>query len=205
MPRWRLRRHSAVALLAAGAAVALGTTLPAGSASAPPGAVHADGPPLAHTGGFGEPTCAQCHAGESVNDPQGALRLSGLPARYQPGRTYVLVVELARPGLTRAGFELSVRSEAGAVAGAQAGDLAATDGGVAVRDTSTGVRYAMQTLAGSVVSALVARWRVRWTAPQRGAGSVVANVAANASNDDNSPFGDFVYVGAWHISSTPGR
>lgn len=172
---------------------------PAGRAPSLAEAVRADGPPLAHTGGFGEPTCTECHAGEGVNDPQGSLRLSGLPPSYEPGRTYVLLVELERPGMTRAGFELAVRSESGAAPGAQAGRLAAADSAVAVRDTSSGVRYAMQTLAGSVVRPPAARWRMLWTAPSRGADSVVVNAAANAANDDNSPFGDFVYVRAWLI------
>src|SRR5690606_8758969 len=44
-----------------------------------------DRPPPAHTGGFGEPTCQQCHFDAPLNDPGGALYVEGLPERYTPG------------------------------------------------------------------------------------------------------------------------
>ena len=50
-----------------------------------------DGPPIAHTGGFGEPTCRVCHQGQPLNAAGGTLRVEGLPGRYEAGRTYELV------------------------------------------------------------------------------------------------------------------
>jgi hypothetical protein len=37
-------------------------------------------------------------------------------------------------------------------------------------------------------------WTMEWTAPSTGAGPVQFNVAANASNNDDSPLGDFIYM-----------
>ena len=39
-------------------------------------------------------------------------------------------------------------------------------------------------------------WTIDWTAPAASAGSVQFNVAANASNNDDSPLGDYIYVKA---------
>ena len=115
------RRRSAPLIALAGAAV---TVAAAGARVPHRRAVHYDGPPIAHTGGFGEPTCRVCHQGEPLNAAGGTLRIEGLPGRYEPGRTYELVVVLRRDGMGRAGFELSARL---AGEGAQAGALAASD------------------------------------------------------------------------------
>jgi len=45
------------------------------------------------------------------------------------------------------------------------------------------------------------RWTVEWTAPSLATGPVQFNVAANASNNDDSPLGDYIYVKA--VRSTP--
>jgi len=75
---------TSAALLAVGATVAAAR------------AANYDGPPVAHTGGFGEPTCQACHQGEPLNAPGGSLRIEGLPQRYEPGRAYTLTMVLRR-------------------------------------------------------------------------------------------------------------
>jgi len=42
---------------------------------------------------------------------------------------------------------------------------------------------------------------MNWPAPAAAAGPVQFNVAANASNNDDSPLGDYIYVKA--VRSTP--
>ena len=37
-------------------------------------------------------------------------------------------------------------------------------------------------------------WTIQWTAPNQAAGSVQFNVAGNASNNDDSPLGDYIYL-----------
>jgi hypothetical protein len=66
-----------------------------------------------------------------------------------------------------------------------------------VQRGSADVQYGQHTDRGTVVEGDGARWRLRWTAPAHGAGSIVVHVAANASNDDDSELGDYVYVGEW--------
>ena len=77
------------------------------------GGAYPDAPPLGMTGGFGEPTCVVCHFAPSVPDTTRALVVRGIPGSYLPGSEYELSVELSRPGLARAGFELSARFASG--------------------------------------------------------------------------------------------
>ncbi len=152
--------------------------------------LHADGPPLGHTGAFGEPSCVACHFGMEVNPPGGRVRIEGAPEKYDAERTYVLTVVLESEQMGAAGFQLSVRSADGAMGG----ELRPTSSRVAVRD-SAGLAYAQHTRAGSrVENPDIARWQVTWT-PVRGAhGPVTLAVAANSANGDDSPFSDYVYT-----------
>lgn len=169
-------------LLAAGAT--LGAALP----------LYREGPPPAHTGGFGEPTCAECHFGADLNDDAGSLTLDA-PATFQPGETYRLEVRLAHPELAAAGFQLAVRFPAGKAAGTRAGRLAPVDGRTMVTvDSATGVGYGHHTPEGArLPESGPARWVLEWTAPDTAA-DVVVHAAANAANDDASEFGDFIFT-----------
>lgn len=160
---------------------------------------YAEGPPLAHTGGFGEPTCHVCHFDQPLNAPGGTLTLEGAPATYEPGETYRLTIRTARPGLKRGGFQAAVRFAGGERAGRPAGTLRALDGRVrVVRAAGSGVEYAQHTEAGTRGAAPdTARWTLEWTAPGDPLAPVVFHVAANASNDDASEFGDFIYAREW--------
>ncbi len=167
-------------------------------------ALFKDGPPPAHTGGFGEPTCRQCHADAGLNEPGGALTLGGVPAGYEPGRAYDLVISLRRAGILRAGFQAAARFAEGGQAGRQAGTLAPGDQRAKiVRDSVTGVGFVEHSFAGTTVAGDSARWVLRWTAPAASQGPVVFHVAANAANDDDSPLGDFIYTTSLTTSRRP--
>jgi hypothetical protein len=57
------------------------------------------------------------------------------------------------------------------------------------------LQFAQHTTAGTIAQPPGAlRWALEWTAPQAAPAPVQFNVAANASNDDASPLGDFIYV-----------
>src|SRR2546428_12664528 len=101
VPVWR-RRFPSATLLAVAATVAAARGSRGRKANY-------DGPPVAHTGGFGEPTCPACHQDEPLNAPDGSLRVEGLPRRYEPGRAYMPSGVLRRAGIARARFALSTR------------------------------------------------------------------------------------------------
>lgn len=175
----------AAVLLATGAVLA---ALPSRSVAAP----YPDQPPPAHTGGFGEPTCHQCHFDAPLGAPGGRLVLSGVPARYAPGATYRITVSVEREGMERAGFQLAARFADGAQAGAfrSPGARAQVSAGA-----GPGVRYAGHTREGTAVETPGrAAWTVEWTAPAKAAGPVAFHAAANAADGDRSPVGDFVYA-----------
>ena len=150
----------------------------------------------ARTGGFGEMTCQQCHWENPLNEPAGRLTLDGIPESYTPGEQYLITVTLARPSIGRAGFQLSAREDVMAMnAGADAGVLGPTDASLqTVKDDAKRVTYIQHTRSATVPSEPgVRKWRVQWTAPHTRV-PVVFHVAANASNDDASPLGDFIYT-----------
>ena len=158
-----------------------------------------DGPDPAKTGGFGEPTCLECHDDNGLNDASGRMSLSGIPEMYAPGKDYTITVTLARPGLARAGFQLAARFDQGSSAGMGAGALQTSDNRTQLLEGGEQhVTYIEHTLTGSKVDpAGRTEWKFGWTAPTTG-GSVVFHASANASNDDRSALGDFIYTAVAH-------
>jgi len=174
--------------------------VPTEAEPAPP---HGDHPPPGFTGGFGEETCHSCHFDNDLNEADGRLAIEGLPPAYRPDTVYFVTVRLEREQLPRAGFMLSARF----ASGKQAGMLHATDEYTAVSVVdSTGVAYAHHTLPGTAVTeGSLARWTLRWVAPRDAApvDTVYFDAVANASNDDESAFGDRIYTQAVRLKPSP--
>lgn len=149
-----------------------------------------DGPPINRAGGFGDETCHGCHADNPLNAPGGSLRVTGLPERYEPGRVYRIAVTLTRPDLYTAGFQITSRTQTRAFAGT----WRVVDDRVRAAEG-----FAQHTSRGSRVPAAEGenRWEMEWIAPPAPAGEVLFHAAANASNDDASALGDFIYTGEW--------
>jgi hypothetical protein len=131
-----------------------------------------------------------------LNDPEGSLELLDVPLVYRPGERYEIRVVLARPGLPRGGFQLTARFAGGEDVGGQAGTLAGMSERVQVQvDDSTGIQYAEHTEPGTWgEDPGTVGWVVVWRSPDTLPEKVTFHVAANASNDDGSPFGDFIYT-----------
>jgi hypothetical protein len=179
-----------IATTAAGA-LALAVALTAAGSMRVHARAYPYGAPPGTTGGYGEPNCQMCHFGGGLNDPAGALMIEGLPEQYTPGQAYRLIVRLRRPQMAAAGFQLSIRTAAGAQAGTLATDSAAR---VQVQ-TSHSIQYAGHTESGSrVPTPGAAEWPLLWTAPAAASGPLTLSAAANAADGDNSPLGDWVYA-----------
>jgi len=172
----------------AAAAVLAGLLIGPGIAS------YLDGPPPAHTGGFGEPSCYGCHFDNDLDAAPGTLTLGGLPEAYQAGGRYRLTLTLTRPETQSAGFQLATRFANGPNRGEQAGALRPLDDRSTVRrDPDSSLEYAQHVEAGTAVDeAGTAVWHLEWTAPDAVV-PVAVHASANASNGDRSEFGDFVY------------
>ncbi len=162
-----------------------------------PEAAYVDGPPAAHTGGFGNDTCHTCHFENDIDVPGGSLTLGGVPDTFAPSETYRITVSLKRPGMGRAGFQLAARASEGDAAGESAGALQVLDGDERVQVVAApdGVTYAQHTERGTALTgAETTSWTFEWRSPAVDAAAVAFHVAANAANDDASEFGDFIYT-----------
>jgi hypothetical protein len=128
-----------------------------------------------------------------LNAPGGTLRLDGVPARYAPGQLYRISVRLARAEMAAAGFQMSARFASGEREGAQAGEWRSLDERVRTV-TAQGLQFIQQTALGAESAPGATQWTVEWMAPPAAWGPVEFDVAANASNDDASALGDFIYL-----------
>jgi hypothetical protein len=162
-----------------------------------------EGPLPNVTGGFGEPSCHSCHLDNPVNAPGGRLAMIGVPPRFQAGRPYTISVELSRNSLRRGGFELSARFATGKLHGRQAGAWRLLDNRVQVQASNDArLFFAQHTMIGTIAAERgTLKWTIEWTAPQPATASVRFNLAGNASNDDASPLGDYIYLA--ELTSTP--
>ncbi len=165
------------------------------SVGRPAAARHADGPPVAHTGGFGEPTCRECHTGGELNAPGGILGIVGMPSRYAPATRYEIGVVLQSEDMTFAGFQGAVRFADGGARGTQAGDIEPVDARVAVViDQLTRTQYVQHAAAENRIHpGGVVTWTFIWMAPDA-RDAVMLHVAANSANGDDSPLLDLVYT-----------
>lgn len=114
-----------------------------------------------------------------------------------PGERYQIVVGLRREGLRRGGFEIAARFASGRNKGRQAGSWTPQDTRVQLIPGAVdkALTFVQHNLMGSRVSATGENsWTVEWTAPAAPSGPVQFNVAANASNNDDSPLGDYIYL-----------
>lgn len=167
-----------------------------------------EGPYPNVTGGFGEQSCHLCHLDNRVNAPGGTLTISGVPEAYAPGETYSITVSLTRDGMRRGGFEIAARYAGGKLKGRQAGSWRITDARLQLIPGAVdkSLTFVQHNLMGSrSATPGTNAWTVEWTAPapQPQPGAIQFNVAANASNNDDSPLGDYIYVKS--MRSTPRR
>ena len=165
-----------------------------------------EGPYPNVTGGFGEQTCHLCHLDNPINAPGGAVTLDGIPAAFTAGETYPITVTISRQGLRRGGFEIAVRVAGGKLKGRQAGSWQLRDARAQLIPgaVDTALTFVQHNQIGSrAVTPGANTWTIEWTAPAALTGAVQFNVAANASNNDDSPLGDFIYVKA--VRSSPSK
>ena len=160
-----------------------------------------EGPYPNVTGGFGEQSCRLCHLDNPLNAPGGQLTLAGVPAAFTPGLVYPITVTIAREDMRRGGFEIAARFASGKSKGRQAGTWKLTDARTQLIPGAVdkALTFVQHNLAGSrAATAGSNTWTIEWTAPAEPAAVVRFNVAANASNNDDSPLGDYIYVRSAH-------
>lgn len=123
-----------------------------------------------------------------------AIEVDGWPESFIAGKRYLLTLRFRPPTGRTAGFQVTTIVEGEAQTESEAGaDSDRGKAGVFVCGPD-GVE-----IAGAGIRSLVPRpiedglsWSFAWRAPDTAA-DIVFHVAASASNDDASPFGDIVH------------
>src|SRR5262249_29828625 len=126
----------------------------------------------------------------------GSVAVTGLPASWTPGQTYLLTVTARRPGAVVYGFQLSTVRNAN---NAQAGTLALTSPTTTKIVPGSGIQFAEHSTPSST-----GIFTVNWTAPSDTAvGTVRINVAGNTKNGDGTNLGDFIYTQVYAVDPLP--
>lgn len=147
--------------------------------------------PGTFTGGFGEVTCHSCHFDYPLNPEEGSLSLTGIPKKYDNGKTYTFTVTVNREDLGQAGFQITARF----TNGKQAGSFGGNSDRVQFTETENNIEYLQHSLKGSKVNnSSTHSWEFEWEAPETYRGEIIFNIAANAGNGDASAFGDFIFT-----------
>ena len=157
------------------------------------------GPPDERTGAPNETTCATagCHAGNELNAPGGSLMLT-IPETYMPNEVYTIIVDLARAGQSRWGFEMTALD----ADGAKAGTFELADEANTLLTEANGKQYVKHNAPGTAKgTADENQWTVQWTAPDTDIGAITFYAAGNAANDDGGATGDYIYTTS--AESTP--
>jgi hypothetical protein len=144
-----------------------------------PALAHPGAAPWEADGRPGRDSCTTCHFEAEPVRHSDKLQLLGLPAKVEPGRTYSLTVELKHLGMKVAGFLLALDPSAGAFDSGPTTEAK----GAAIRSTLAAAKQGEE-----------ARWTLIWRAPERMPPEVAFHLSANAGNDDQSPFGDIIYL-----------
>ena len=163
------------------------------------------GPPLAMTGAPDEGTCIGCHytygGADSVpNLGPGRIQLTGLPAHYTPGQSYVVTVTVTanETSTRRWGFELTALA---------ANDSSATAGELVVTDALRVLKRSGSVLGkpriylshndedGTSLGRTGANnWTFNWVAPSSNAGEITFYAAGNAADGQVTPESDYIYT-----------
>jgi len=154
-----------------------------------------DGAPPGHTGAPGENSCSDCHAGGSEVSKDAGLRLEGLPANYEPGKTYQFTLILNDPTAKVAGFQLRVAHQDERRRGEPTGELKAIDAERVQVQHQDGIPYLSHLKAATPRSEQEpVTWQLEWQAPDKPQGPLTIHATAVAGNDDASSFGDTVHT-----------
>ncbi|MCH8493067.1 MAG: hypothetical protein LAT53_07540 [Idiomarina sp.] len=160
---------------------------------------HPEGPPPGHTGMHGEPDCGQCHFAGAEPTKRSGLFVTGYPTQATPGAVYELKVLLIDSEHRAGGFQLAVVSPASeaqeeltSVGELAAGNLQRVDS--LARVSYVGHSAPKPSQEDADTGDMYTQWMVRWRAPENHSGPVQIIAAAVASDHDDSPLGDTVYL-----------
>lgn len=159
---------------------------------------YSEGPPPGVTGAPTDgATCSArgCHTGHPLNTTGGSVTIGGVPSAYVPGATYTITVQVAKPGQSRWGFEITAET----ADGGRAGELVVTDQqntqyaqDPTVDNSPEYIEHTFNGTRGGQGTGPV--WTMQWVAPAAGTGPVTFYAAGNAANGNGNQTGDYIYT-----------
>lgn len=146
-----------------------------------------------HAGDPGNPTCKGCHAGPAVNagiaDLQ--IQIGDGSNTYQADSVYDVMVSIAQPNLTKAGFEIIALDSSLA----NGGTLELTDSTRTRITFDIAKRYLTSTPCGADVNMSgMNMWSFKWQAPSMAKDTITFYLAALATNHNDAVTGDTTYA-----------
>jgi hypothetical protein len=161
------------------------------------------GPDAGYTNAPGDlGNCTSCHdTFHDANVGPGSVRLTEVPAIYEPGQQYTLAVVVQQANRQRFGFQLTAVDQNGNRAGTLS-ELG-SDSQVNPETGFGGRQYIEHTQLGTFPNGANSRtWQVRWTAPSTDIGTVRFWFAGNGANGDGTNQGDYIYTSST-VSDSP--
>ncbi len=152
----------------------------------------------AYTGAISEGNCTSCHSSYSLvtsGNQWNRIRMrSNIPSTgYLPDSTYTITITYAESGISKFGFQLTALDTTNAAAGT----FSTADNRTSTSSTSVSGKtryYIGQTTTGSArVATDSTAWSFKWKAPSTNVGKVKLYTTVNASNDNSSSSGDYIY------------
>jgi hypothetical protein len=128
-------------------------------------------------------TGCECHS--QTADPTVSVDITGLPAEYMPGQSYLLTITVSGGSITaKGGFNLEISS----------GTLAPVDDNVQVNLPENQTTHTNSNQRS---------WTVNWEAPTSGTGDVTFWVAGNAVDGSGNSGGDGWNLNTYVVSEAP--
>ena len=152
----------------------------------------------AYTGAISEGNCTSCHSSYSLvtsGNQWNRIRMrSNIPSTgYLPDSTYTITITYAESGISKFGFQLTALDTTNAAAGT----FSTADNRTSTSSTSVSGKtryYIGQTTTGSArVATDSTAWSFKWKAPSTNVGKVKLYTTVNATNDNSSSSGDYIY------------
>jgi hypothetical protein len=152
----------------------------------------------AYTGAISEGNCTSCHSSYSLvtsGTQWNRIRMrSNIPSTgYLPDSTYTITITYAESGISKFGFQLTALDTTNLAAGT----FSTSDTRTSTSSTSVGGKtryYIGQTTTGSArVATDSTAWTFKWKAPSTNVGKVKFYTTVNATNNNGSDNGDYIY------------
>ena len=165
-------------------------------------------PPDSHSNAPGEGNCTSCHSGTSLNGG-GAINNLTLTTTTSlstllPNTTYDFDLSFSQAGRTKYGFQLCVLPTGAISSSASIGTLIASGSGIQLSSsTSPNRTYLTHDASGTSAPTASKTWQFQYTTPSGPISGPVFYVVVNATNNNSSTSGDFIYAKTFTATVLP--